>query len=54
MPHRHFAFVGLLVRGVRRLQPTITVTVTDKQGNQAIYAYTGGSASGEVVVAPPP
>jgi hypothetical protein len=33
---------------------TITVTVTDAQGGQAVYAYTDGSASKESVLTPPP
>ncbi len=33
---------------------TITVIVTDEQGGQAVYAYTGGSASGVIALTPPP
>ena len=32
---------------------TITVVVTDAAGNTATYAYTSGSASGDINVPPP-
>jgi len=33
---------------------TITVTVTDEQGGQTVYAYTSGSASGVIILTPSP